>query len=198
MTQDRDAWVRLTAVGALPGGRRISWTVADGTRGRRWRAATTGSDGRLVHSLLLETTPDGTPTRVEVTAAGRLLTLHPGPDGTAMHGNCAREGGVDHIVLPWGETFVLMFDASPVTAAVAARTLAPRVGVGEGASVPVIEVGEDLAVRHATWRVARVGRGRWRLLAADGGVSTTVEIDEDGLPDLADARRWPMEVRPAG
>jgi hypothetical protein len=184
---------RVTGVGALPGGRRVTWTAADGRRGRRWRAGTSGADGRLVHGLLLETAPDGSVQRVEITTPAGLLTLHPEPDGSSIHGNCARDWGMEHLALPWGPTFVLVFDTSPVTAAVAARSLAVRVDIGCGASIPTIEVGEDLAVRLATWRAARVGERRWHLLAADGGLRTTIELDPDGLPVLDEGRRWPME-----
>jgi hypothetical protein len=65
--------------------------------------------------------------------------------------------------------------------------------VGEGVTVPAIEVGDDLTVRPATWRVARVAERRWHLLAADGAVRTFVELDAEGLPVLVDGRRWPME-----
>ena len=186
--------VRVTGMGLLPGGRRLTWTAADGRRGRRWRAATTGADGRLVHGLLLETSPAGAVQRVEITSAAGLLTLHPEPDGSAIHGNCARDGGVDHVGLPWGPAFVLLFNTSPVTAAVAAASLAMRVETGCGVSVPVIEVADDLTVRLATWRAARVAERRWHLLAADGGIRTTLEIDADGLPVLDDAHRWLMEL----
>jgi hypothetical protein len=187
-------WTRVTGHGALPGGGHLTWTAADGTRGRRWRGAATGSDGRLVHGLLLETGPDGALGRVEITAATGLLTLHPSYDRSRMDGNCARAGGVDHITLPWSPSSVLLFGVSPLTSAVAARMLAERVGVGDGASVPAIEVRPDLAVRHATWRVARVGQQRWRLLAADGGVSTVVDLDAAGLPVLPDGSTWAMEL----
>jgi hypothetical protein len=197
VTTGANAWTRVTGRGALPGGGRLTWTAADGARGRRWRAAATGSDGRLIHGLLLETAPDGTLVRAEITSATGLLTLHPDHDGASMHGNCARGGGVDHVALPWGPAYVLFFGASPLTAAVAARILAGRIGVGEGASVPAIEVLPDLSVRRATWRVARTAVRRWRLLAADGGASTSLELDEAGLPLLDDGETWPMETRPS-
>jgi hypothetical protein len=187
----------VTGHGALPGGGRLTWTAADGSKGRRWRAAATGSDGRLVHGLLVETAPDGTLARAEITTATGLLTLHPDHDGTAMHGNCARTDGVDHLALPWSPAHALLFGASPLTAAVAACILGGRVGMGEGTSVPVIEVLPDLHVRQATWRVARTAERRWRLLAADGGASIALELDETGLPLLDDGGTWPMETRPS-
>jgi hypothetical protein len=186
--------VRVTGVGNAEGGRRLTWTAADGTRGRRWRGATTGSDGHLVHGVLIETGPSGDLRRVEITTAAGLLTLHPDPDGAAIHGNCARDGGVDHVGLAWSGAHILMFGGSPLTAAVAIRSLEGRLEPGCGRSVPAIEVAPDLSVRPATWRVARVGERRWHLLAADGGQRTSAEVDPDGLPVLAEGRRWPMEA----
>lgn len=198
MSAGAPAWTRVTGRGALPAGGQLTWTAADGTRGRRWRGAATGSDGRLVHGLLLETAPDGTLRRAEITTAAGLLTLHPAHGGLALDGNCARDSGVDHIALPWSPAHVLLFGASPLTAAAAARILASTVGVGEGRSVQVIEVMPDLRVRRATWRVARTAARRWRLLAADGGVSLVLELDAGGLPVLAGGETWPMEVHPSG
>jgi hypothetical protein len=88
-----------------------------------------------------------------------------------------------------------MLGASPVTAAVAAANVAGRLGVGERVSVPAIEVSDALQIRPATWRAARTGERRWRLLAADGGPSVQLEFDDDGVPTgLEDAGSWPLEL----
>jgi hypothetical protein len=190
--------VRRAGSGCLPGGRRLTWTVADGRRGRRWRAITT-SGHRLLHGLLLEVASDGTLKKLEVASPGGLLTLHPEQDRSVLHGNVIRAEGIEHLALPWSRAHVLMLGASPVTAAVAAANLAARLGVGEGASVAAVEVSDALRVRPATWRAARTGERRWRLLAADGGPSVLVEIDEDGVPTgLEDASSWPLELTPDG
>jgi hypothetical protein len=90
-----------------------------------------------------------------------------------------------------------MLGASPVTAAVAAANVAGRLGVGEGVSIPAVEVSDALLIRPATWRAARTGERRWRLLAADGGPSVLLEIDDDGVPTgLEDAGSWPLELTP--
>jgi hypothetical protein len=134
--------------------------------------------------------------KLEVASPAGLLTLHPGPDGAFLHGNVVRSAGVEHVTLPWADGHVLMAGGSPVTGVVAARALSGLVGVGEGASFAVVEVAEDLAIRRSTWRVARVGERRWRLLAADGGPSVTVEVDDDGTPaGLGEAATWPLETR---
>ncbi len=189
-------FVRRSGTGRLPGGRRLTWTVADGSRGRRWRAITTSGD-RLLHVVLLEVAQGGSLARVEVAGPDGLLTLHPAPDLSMLHGNVVRAEGVEHVALPWSPEHVLMVGASPVTAAVAVVLLASRVGVGEGASIPVLEVADALVIRRATWRVARTGDHRWRLLAADGGPSVLLETDADGVPTgLLDGVGWPLELTP--
>jgi hypothetical protein len=190
-------FIRRAGSGLLPGGRRVTWTVADGTRGRRWRATTTSGD-RLLSAVLLETSPDGRLVRLEAAAPAGLLTLHPDGDGSTLHGNVVRPDGVEHLALPWSAAHLLLLGDSPFTAAVAAAELAARVGAGEGCSVPAVEVDLALRIRLATWRVARTGGRRWRLLAADGGPSVLLELDADGIPALGDAAEtWPLE-QPTG
>lgn len=178
----------------LPGGRRMAWTVADGTRGRRWRAVTTHGDGRMESALLVETGPDGRLSKLELATGEGLLTLHPEGSPVRLHGNAVRASGIDHIALPWSADHLLLAGASPMTAAVAVGSGAVALGVGEGASVPVVEVGLDLRPRLATWRVARVGERRWHLLAADGGPALLLEVDRDGIPTGARGASWPLEV----
>ena len=112
-----------------------------------------------------------------------------------LHGNVVRPSGIEHVALTWSSGHVLLAAASPITAVVAASRLAQRLGVGEGDRFPAVEVGDDLAIRRATWRAARVADRRWLLLAADRGASVTVTLDDDGAPaGLEDAAGWPMEV----
>ncbi len=192
--------VRQAGTGRLPGGRRLTWTIADGTRGRRWRTITTTADGRLLEALLLETTRAGAVAKLELATPAGLLTLHPEATGSMLHGNVVRPSGIDHVALPWSDEHILLAGASPVTGAVAATALTARVGIGEGTSVPAVDVGGRLVVRGATWRVARTGARRWRLLAADGGASLVVVLDDEGIPDGFDAAQtWPLELdTPAG
>ena len=188
--------VRRAGTGCLPGGQRVTWTVADGRRGRRWREITTSGD-RLLHAVLLEVAPDGTLAKLEVATPNGLLTLHPEPGTSILHGNVVRADGIEHVALPWSPAHVLMVGASPVTAAVAAVRLAAWIGVGEGVSVPAVEVGDALTIRRATWRAARTGEHRWRLLAADGGPSVLLVLDEDGVPaGLEQGDDWPLELAP--
>jgi hypothetical protein len=169
--------------------------VADGSRGRRWRAATTSADGRLVGALLLEVAVDGSLVKLEVAAPAGLLTLHPAPGAGTLHGNIVRPAGIEHIALPWSATHLLLAGGSPVTGAVAAARLGAELAAGEGRTFPAVEIADDLAIRRATWRVARVGERRWRMLAADGGPSVAVTLDGDGVPaDLEDGESWPLEI----
>lgn len=175
-------------------GRRITWSLAEGARGRRWRAVTTWPDGRHSSAILLEVATDGRVTKLEVASPDGLLTLHPDRDGAELHGNTVTPTGMRHHALAWSLDHLLVVAGSPVTAAAAAVALADRVGEGEGMSVPAVEVGAELAVRAATWRVARTGDRRWRLLPADGGEIVTVVLDADGAPtDLAEGATWPLE-----
>jgi hypothetical protein len=186
---------RRAGTGRLPGGRRLTWTVADGRRGRRWRAITTSADGRLVGDLLLEVDLAGLVAKLEVASPAGLLTLHPEPGTGTLHGNVVRATGVEHIALPWSPGHALLAGSSPVTAAVAALGLGARIGVGEGATFAAVEVADDLSIRRATWRAARVGERRWLLLAADGGPSVAITLDRDGVPaGLDDAETWSLEV----
>lgn len=191
------AFVRRTGTGLLAGGQRLTWTVADGRRGRRWRATTVSGDGRLLLALLLEIDPAGRFAHLEASSPAGLLTLHPGSNQATLDGNVVRASGVEHVTLPWSPQHILMLGASPVTAVVAAVQLTRRLGVGEGLSVPAVDVDDHLAPRGATWRVARVGERRWRLLAADGAFSLAVALDDDGAPaDLEASQTWPMELVP--
>jgi hypothetical protein len=176
----------------------VTWSVADGARGRRWRSIATHPDGRLMQALLLETGPDGRLARLELAAPAGLVTLHPDGDPVRLHGNVVRDSGVEHLALPWSGAHLLFAGVSPITAAVAAVSLADRVAVGEGITVPAVEVDTDLVVRAATWRVARTGDRRWRMLAADRALALVLEVAGDGTPVLAEGATWPLERERAG
>lgn len=193
------AFVRRAGTGLLPDGRRLTWSLAEGVRGRRWRSTSSWPDGRFGGALLLEVDRDGRPTKLELASPDGLLTVHPEPAYGMLHGNTVTPAGMRHHALPWSDGHLLVVTGSPVTGAVAAAWLAARIGVGEGASVPAVEIGPALGVRRATWRVARTAERRWRLLPADGGEVVTVELDADGIAaDLAEARSWPLEDAAAG
>ena len=155
------------------------------------------ADGRLTLALLLEVEVEGRPSRLELAGPDGLLTLHPSVDGRRLHGNVVRARGVDHVDLPWSTDHLLLVGGSLITAAVAASWLQARVGVGQGDTSPVVEVGPDLRVRSATWRVARVGERRWRLVAADRTGGLAVDLDPAGVPvGMPESHAWPLELDP--
>lgn len=148
-------------------GATVLWSVAEGSRGRRWRWARTAADGSAL-SALLETGRDGRAERLEVAGAAGLLVLHPerGPDGVAAdaHGNVVAPDGVRPLAFAWGPGHVFdVVDLPWVAAACVA-------GEGRASVRPTLLVGRDLRVTQAT-----------RLVPAIA----------DGTPP--DGERWPLE-----
>lgn len=178
----------------LPDGRCVVWAVAEGGGGRRWRSAVARGEGELVEALTAETSPAGRLLRLELATGEGLLTLHPDGDRARLHGNVVRPGGVEHVALPWSDAHLLLAGASPVAAAVSAASVLGRVGVGEGTSLPAVQVGPGLRPRSATWRVARLAERRWSLAAADGSAALLLETDGDGLPADPGGAAWPLEL----
>ncbi len=180
--------VRQAGVGRLPDGRTITWTVADGRRGRRWRTATLDAAGALVEALLLELDPDGRVNKLELVSASGLLSLH--PEGGSLHGNVVTEVGVRHVRLPWPTGAVLLVEGVDVTDAAAARLLLS--GVGERVTVPAIVVRADLVLESVTATLTRHAEA----VRLDVGTSSRlVRVDERGVPDgLRGGGDWPLEV----
>jgi hypothetical protein len=171
--------VRLAGHGRRKDGADVTWTLAEGRRGRRWRE-TISHDGRLVHALLFETGPDRRFSHLELATPEGLATLHPEGDGT-LHGNVVRGGrGVAHVVgLPYGA------DASVIVAgSVMAAAALAWAEVGEGIrpvrEVVVLDPGSlDLTVRPAT-------------------DEDRLAIDAQGAPRLAGSSIWALEAEGRG
>jgi hypothetical protein len=164
--------VRRGGRGRLPDGSVVIWSVADGSRGRRWRELRRTRDGDVVSSLLLETFPDGRFAHTELSTAAGLLTLHPESDAT-LHGNVITERGIQHVRgIAWPAGSVLLVQGSTIAAAAAARFRATAAAdIGD-----VVEVSLDLELRASS-----VGR------------DVQATIDGDGLPLLDDSETWPLE-----
>jgi len=176
----------------LADGARLDWTVADGSRGRRWRAVAT-VDGSITHALLLEVGLDGSIARLELTTPDGLLTLHPNRDGTELHGNGVTPSGVRHHSFPWGPDHALAVAGRPIADAVNARRLAASVEVGEGTDVPTVLIGPGLEVSETRTQFDRVTSDTWRL-ASPGG-TRFVTIDPRGIPfDPVAGEEWPLEL----
>jgi hypothetical protein len=178
-------------------GTELAWSVADGRRGRRWRAITT-RDGAVIATLLLEVGADGRPARLELATAAGLLTLHPA--GTAsLHGNAVTAGGVRHFTFDWSDDHALAIDGMPIGEAVTARRLADATTVGEGRTVPVVAVAPDLFVREGTLEYVRLDETTWRIQGAGERAPHTLAIDDRGLLVWpGGAGDWPLERDASG
>jgi hypothetical protein len=163
-------WLRRAGRGIDADGAVVTWSLAEGRRGRRWRESRVRGEA-ILSSLLFETGPDGRFTHLELSTPAGLLTLHPEGDGT-IHGNTVTDGGVGHVVgLPWDADGVVLVEGSSVTAAAAVA-----VPSGPGPAT-VLRIGLDLACSVGPEPAGAVPR----------------EADAEGLPRLADGRSWPLE-----
>jgi hypothetical protein len=163
-------WLRVAGTGKTSDGASVTWSVAEGRRGRRWREAV-ARDGAIVHSLLLELDPVGRFSHLELTTAAGLLTLHPEGDGT-IHGNAVTAAGVTHVRgLPWQPDDAILIEASIVCAVVGGEWQRSR-GLDD---LGIVRVTSDLS------------------LSRERTAISTAAMDEGGLPALADADRWELE-----
>lgn len=178
---------RVAGWGNGPDGTVVTWTVAEGRKGRRWREVVArGAD--VVHALLLETDPNGRFSHLELAVADGLWTFHPEPDGT-LHGNhVAATAGVRHIAgRPFAPDDALIVEGSPVSLAAiawghaAGALVRPVAGIVIGADGMLVELPEV--------PVERLTATRWQV-----GEGSPIEIDEAGLPVLDDGETWPLEV----
>lgn len=189
------ALVRQAGQTTLADGVRLVWSVADGRRGRRWRAVTS-RDGTQTGALLLEVGLDGRPARLEFATAAGLLTLHPEADG-ALHGNVVTVDGVRHLRLPWSVEHELEIHGLPIATAVAARRLASSTAMGEGRTVPIVALAQDLSVGEGTRRYVRVAESTWRIEGE--GDPRLLAIDQRGIPVWTnEAPEWPLERKSPG
>ncbi len=175
------------------GGESLTWTEAEGRRGTRWREALR-RDGSLVRSLLLEVSASGRPTRLEVTTAAGLLTLHPEPDESALHGNVVRGDGVDHLSFGWSAEHELLVFGSPASATITLRRLADLMVVGATRTIDMLRIDDTLEPRAARWTAERIARHAWHLRDADGHEERRLTVDDEERPLLTDAISWPLEA----
>jgi len=185
-------YLRLAGTFRLTDGATLTWTVADGSRGRRWRA-TSVVDGHVTHALLLEVDTAGRPSRLELATPTGLLTLHPEAGGTALHGNIVSLGGVQPVVFDWSPDHALSVDGRPIGDAVTAQRITESTRVGELRSVPVVAIGPDLTLREATFVFEPVRFRIWRI--TDEAGDRMLRLDDRGIPaGFADASEWPLEL----
>lgn len=185
--------VRLAGRAPLPDGGWLTWTVADGQRGRRWRTVMELND-RFVASALLEVDPEGRFAKLELAIPGGLLTLHP-ERGAELHGNAVGPDGVRHLTFPWSPDHALEIEGLAVATAITAARLAAIVAVGEGRTLRSVSVARDLDVIEGEHRFVRLDEHAWRI--EGGAAATDVVLDHRGLPDWGTgALEWPLEVHP--
>lgn len=182
--------LRVGGRGRLADGALVTWSVAEGIRGRRWRASVADGD-ELRAIALLEVDVDGRPTKLELATPTGLLTVHPEPDAV-LHGNVVTALGIRPISVPVGTSFGIDVEGLPVPAAVACHGLAGSVGVGEGIELHVVRIGLDLSVRSEVAQVRRLAAGEWTI---DG---VRVAVDDRGVVAFDDGEEWPLEADDAG
>lgn len=144
----------------------MTWSVAEGARGRRWRWTIATGEGTLEHAGLIELDGSGRFARLELETTLGMLTLHPAGDGVSAHGNVVRTERVDPIRVPWGVDVGIRAAWDPFASALLAG------------SDPMIAITEDLE------------------LSTGGSVAdvSVPALDDRGVPRLDEAREWPLEV----
>lgn len=190
------ARVRRGGVGGLGDEGRVVWSVADGTRGRRWREAVIRDDA-VVRSCLFEVDHAGRWARLEMTSRHGLLTLHPEPDLRHAHGNVVGRDGVRHIAVGWSPDHALLVTGSPASAAILVARLAGNVGHGKRCDVEVLAVDDRLLPEAIAVTVSRIGARGWAL-ERDGQDAWRFELDDDGVFVLGAAATWPLELHTPG
>lgn len=164
----------------------MTWSVAEGRRGRRWRSVSNDAHG-IIHVLLLEVDRAGRPSRLELTTSAGLLTLHPSADQREIHGNVvsATGEGVRPLAFDWGQERELEVIGRPLATVAALHRRRAHVKVGRGGTLDVLSIDPELHVATASRSFERLTERRWRVGTLE------LEIDEDGLP--LGGRRWPLE-----
>ncbi|MBA3876629.1 MAG: hypothetical protein C0498_06790 [Anaerolinea sp.] len=163
----------------------VTWSVAEGRRGRRWRWAVGERRAAIVvHTLELD--PAGRFVRLESASGGGLLTLHREADGSA-HGNRVTEAGVDHLAIPSPAPQAALVGSGVLGVAALITTLAPSDGT---VSLDVLEVFDDLGLRITSCTIRRPDGGVWEV-RTDVAVRLA-RLDADRLPVDA-GESWPLE-----
>ena len=170
-----------------PDGRVVTWSMAEGARGRRWRWSVVDPQGAFVAAHTVELDADGRFARLESAAAGGLLSVHREADGS-LHGNRVVERGIDHLTLPAPAPGAAVVGFGPIGAAIASAGMPAG-----GAAVDVVEVGDDLGVRVVEASARRIATGTLELRIGSG--VRRVRLDDAGLPAADDgpSTSWPLE-----
>ena len=161
MTAARD-WLRRAGRGTLEDGGEVGWSVAEGSRGRRWRWTITDA-GLMRHVGLVEVDTAGRFGRLELASPDGMLTLHPSDDRRELHGNVVTVEGVRPLAFPadGGIGVAIESDAFGTTV----------LGPGEGRH---LLIGASLEVVEDSSRPSRLS------------------LDGRGIPVLRDGVDWPL------
>lgn len=179
----------------VEGDRQTTWSVADGSRGRRWRTVSTDADDRPL-ACALETSPEGTFTKLEAASSDRLLTLHLEDDGS-LHGHVVTPSGVRHLALGRHIPACVLVEGDPFVAAALVRGLRGSMAPGDRREVVAVLIGRELDVRAGTLAATRRTTTSWALARrGDEGADTmTVTVGVDGLPVPGpDDAEWTLEL----
>ena len=169
----------------------VAWSVAEGSRGRRWRA-TAALEGSISHALLLEVDPRGRCRRLELTTPAGMLTLHPEPGEREIHGNVvAADGSVRPLAFEWSADHEIEIVGRPIATAIALHRWRELVPVGAHALIPVLSIDGLLGVEAGVRRVIRLDVDRWSVDDASGTSVGEVVLDARGLP--AAEATWSLE-----
>jgi hypothetical protein len=180
----------MAGTGSLPDGRRVTWTMAEGRRGRRWREVLVHGP-HTIHALLLETDSERRFSHLEFARADGLWTFHPEGDGT-LHGNHIGLGeGVRHVDgWTFGPDDVLLIEGSPLSLAAIAWAHETAIEPGAAAEIAGVVIRPDGELdRVAGIRIERLDARRWQM---EEGIEFA--IDEVGLPLLDHGVIEPLEL----
>jgi hypothetical protein len=185
--------LRRAGSGRLSDGSRLVWSVAEGSRGRRWRWTRTSNAG-LASVGLLELDVDGAFSRLELGGPPGLLTLHVDQSGDEVHGNVASSTGMRHLRFGWSRDDLLLVDGEPLIAAAMCHRFAREVDPGPRREHDVLLVEASYVVRNSQGSCTRESQTRWRVELSQAR-RFRIAIDDDGLPTgLEDEANWPLEL----
>ncbi len=170
-------------------GASVIWSVAEGSRGRRWREVRNAPGGHgMATSLLLETDAAGQFAHLELSTPSGLLTLHPESDGT-LHGHSLVSDGIEHVeAVAWDIDGLVLLDGSTVCRVAAIALVADTLAAGASRAQLAAVIPATLWLDVRPIRIERVGDTSWRF-----GSEDPLEIDGRGLPILRGGEIWPLE-----
>ena len=170
-------------------GASVVWSVAEGSRGRRWREVRNTGTGQAVgSSLLLETDPAGRFAHLELSTPSGLLTLHPEGDGT-LHGHAVVSDGIEHVRgLSWDVDGVPLLEGSTVCRAAAIPVLTGALEPFNSKAHLAVIIPVTLWLEVKPVRVERIDVRTWRF-----GREDPFTVDRRGLPLLRGGEIWPLE-----